>query len=305
MLNSLSGNTMKQYDSTLRLWWEYCRTLDIDPYQASVPFILKFLSERFDAGASYGTLNAARSALSLLIGPKVGCDDRLKRFFKGVFRLKPPKPKYNVTWDPGLVLDYLALQYPNESIDIELLTKKLVTILALTTGHRVQTLSHIKLQNIKINSSGVQIKIPDLIKTSNKNILQPILHLKIYTCKLEICPVNTLKSYIRRTEQFRHNTEQLLLTIKKPYRAASSQTLSRWIKSTLSKAGIDMSIFTAHSTRHAATSAANRAGLSMDLIRKTAGWSKNSETFARFYNRPLSEDPLLFRSTVCNTSHVN
>ncbi|CAG5009444.1 unnamed protein product [Parnassius apollo] len=59
-----------------------------------------------------------------------------------------------------------------------------------------------------------------------------------------------------------------------------------------------------HSTRHAATSAANRADLNLDLIRKTAGWSNNSETFARFYNRPLLDDPLLFSSTVCNTSSV-
>lgn len=28
-------------------------------------------------------------------------DDRVKCFMKGVFKLRPTKPKYSVTWDPG------------------------------------------------------------------------------------------------------------------------------------------------------------------------------------------------------------
>ncbi|KAJ8909800.1 hypothetical protein NQ315_015320 [Exocentrus adspersus] len=56
----------------------------------------------------------------------------------------------------------------------------------------------------------------------------------------------------------------------------------------LSESGIDTGQFKPHSTRHAATSAAFRKGISMDIICKAAGWSQTS-TFARFYNRP-SED---------------
>ncbi|KAH9635903.1 hypothetical protein HF086_002463 [Spodoptera exigua] len=71
---------------------------------------------------------------------------------------------------------------------------------------------------------------------------------------------------------------------------------------TLNEAGIDTSVFTAHSTRHASTSAASRAGLGIDLIRRTAGWSGTSSTFAKFYNRPITENPLTFSEAVCNTS---
>jgi len=31
----------------------------------------------------------------------------LRRFFKGVFRLRPPRPKYDSTWDLDLVLAHL------------------------------------------------------------------------------------------------------------------------------------------------------------------------------------------------------
>lgn len=291
---------MKQYDCSLKLWWNYCSKFNIDPYESSVPYILKFLSENFNSGASYGTLNTTRSALSLLIGPKIGSDDRIKRFFKGVFRLKPPMPKYNVTWDPAVVLNMLEAYYPNEEIGLEKLTKKLVTMLALTTSHRVQTLALIKIKNIKFTIEGVQIKITDLIKTSRRNALQPIFDLKCYPDKPEICPVNTIKSYVKLTEPIRKNSENLILTFKKPHQHASSQTISRWIKSTLSEAGVDTSIFSTHSTRHASSSAACRAGVSVEVIRRTAGWSKNSDTFAKFYNRPLAVDPYQICDTIIN-----
>lgn len=302
MLNSLSNNTMKQYDTALKLWWKFCLEQTINPYQASIPYILKFLSERFNAGSSYGTINSTRSALSLLIGPRVGNDDRIKRFIKGVFRSKPPTPKYNVTWDPSQVLNYLALCYPNEDIGLKKLTRKLVTILALTTGHRVQTLSLIKLQNVKFVTNGIQIHIPDLIKTSKRGNLQPILHLREYDPRIEICPVNTIKSYIKMTAAHRCESGSLILTYKKPYHMASTQSISRWIKFTLEEAGIDITCFTAHSTRHAATSCAKRSGINIDQIQKTAGWSQNSVTFARFYNRPISEDPSEFGHVICNTA---
>lgn len=302
MLNSLSSSTLKQYDSSFKLWWLFCRQNNIDFYQASVPFVLKFLTDRFEAGASYGTVNCTRSALSLIIGPRIGEDDRIKRFIKGVFRLKPPAPKYNVTWDPAIVLNYLKGLYPNEVISLEKLTHKLVTLLALTTGHRVQTLSLIKIKNIQFTDEGVQIFIPDLIKTSGKNTKQPLLYLKSFDSKVEICPVTTLNCYIKRTEPIRNSdaSHKLFITHKKPYHEASQQTISRWIKQVLGEAGVNVSIFTAHSTRHASTSAASRSGVSIDLIQKTAGWSQNSACFARHYNRPTVQEPTQFCQNICN-----
>lgn len=279
----------------------FCREHSLDTYEASIPYILSFLTKCYQNGASYGTINTTRSALSLLMGPKIGSDDRLKRFIKGIFRSRPPMPKYDRTWDPGIVLNYLAGCYPNEEVTLEKLTKKLVTILALTTGHRVQTLSMIKISNMKFTDSGVEIYIPGIIKTSRRGSIQPMFHLKTFTQKKEICPVKTIQSYIDQTSSIRNSTDELILTFKKPYRNASTQTISRWIKLMLKEAGIDVTIFTAHSTRHASTSAANRSGVSIDVIRKAAGWSQNSAIFARHYNRPINQDTSEFSSVICNT----
>lgn len=99
-----------------------------------------------------------------------------------------------------------------------------------------------------------------------------------------------MKKYQDITKDLRTpDCDILFLTYKKPHGPATKQTLSRWVKDTLRAADVDTSVFTAHSTRHASTSAALRKGLSYETIRTSAGWSKESSIFAQFYNRPISE----------------
>lgn len=252
---------------------------------------MSFLSERFNEGCSYGSLNSHRSALSLLLGDQIGSDDRIKRILKGAYKIKPNCPKYNYTWDPQVVLNYISNWHPNSSLSLEKITKKLTILLALCTAHRVQTLSLIRLENITITDSGVKILITSNIKTTAPGRDQPLLILPYFRDNLKICPASALKEYISKTKSFRtQNSGNLLLITRSPHRAATAQTISHWIKAVLSESGVDTRVFTAHSTRHASTSAAHSAGVSVDVIRKTAGWTASSNTFARFYNRPIVKD---------------
>ena len=54
----------------------------------------------------------------------------------------------------------------------------------------------------------------------------------------------------------------------------------------MKQAGLDVTIFSAHSTRSAAVSAAHRKYLPIEHILKTADWAAES-TFAKYYNKPL------------------
>lgn len=171
--------------------------------------------------------------------------------------------------------------------------------MALVTAHRVQTLALIQAQNISITKEGIEIKIPEQIKTSGPNRLQPVLKLPNFVEKPHLCAAKAIYCYLQRTKSLRpFNESKLFITYKKPYRAASSQSLSRWIKMVLGESGLDTSIFTAHSTRHAATSAAARNGVSLDLIRNTAGWSSASKVFATFYNKPLLSNESFARTII-------
>lgn len=161
----------------------------------------------------------------------------------------------------------------------------------------MQTLSLIKLNNLTISSVGVRIVISDLIKTSAPGREQPILILPYFQENKSICPATALEDYLFVTKDLRPTGSQnILITVKKPHRAASAQSISRWIKQMLTECGVDTSTFSAYSTRHASTSAARSAGVSLDIIRRAAGWTKTSETFARFYNRPINDDSEFARS---------
>lgn len=288
MISSLSKNTKDQYTCSLRQWWDYCYSNGIDAYNFNVNSLLKFLTHCLNLGASYGTLNNHRSAIALISSINISENNTLKRFFKGVFKIKPVFPRYSVTWDPNTVLNYLDDLSPNDTLSFEQLSKKLVVLLALATGQRLQTLSLIKVPNIHVFEDKIVIKITDLIKTSGIGRAQPVLNLPFFRQRITVCPAATLQAYLTASSCLRPSSEErLLLTHKKPHRAATTQTIGRWIKDILNASGIDTSIFHSHSTRHASTSAALRAGVNFDIIRKSAGWSERSATFANFYNLPI------------------
>ena len=94
-----------------------------------------------------------------------------------------------------------------------------------------------------------------------------------------------LNYYISTTEKLRNSTKMLVSFIK-PYRAVTSCTIGRWIKSVLGQAGIDTERFFGHSTRCTSTSKA-RLSVSTDVILATAGWTKES-SFRKFYNKPVA-----------------
>lgn len=290
MLSSLSPGTLKQYNTTYKGWWTFCLKYCLDVYSASVPQILQFLTEKFEANAGYSTLNTDRSALSLLINTKIGNDDRITRFLKGVYRLRPSKPRYNETWDPAKVLHYLTTWPENSELTLEKLTKKMAVLLALASAQRVQTLSLIKIENIHTSDTKIIIYITDITKTSIATKTHPAIHLPFFTQNSKICPSSVLQTYIERTSSLRNGESCLWLTYKKPYKKASKQTISRWIKDMMQHSGIDISRYSAHSTRHTATSSAKRTGTSIELIRKAAGWSLNSKIFAKYYNLPISNE---------------
>lgn len=286
-LSSISSSTIKQYDVGLKLWWQFCRNKNIQVFETSTPLVLEFLTFHFNQGASYGSLNCYRSAIAQIAGPEISNDPRLKRFFKGVYSLRPNQPRYEMTWDPGIVLKYIR-SLPVDDLDLKTLTQKTAVLIALATGHRVQTLSSIEIGNITANDDSVTIRIPKRIKTSGPRQPQPFFILPFFREDQKICVASAILAYLDKTKELRNDTlKYFFITIKKPHRTASTSSISRWIKDILNKSGIDTSIFKAHSTRHAATSTAARLGVSFDVIRRSAGWTERSKTFAKFYQRPL------------------
>ena len=125
------------------------------------------------------------------------------------------------------------------------------------------------------------IRIGVILKTSGpKNHIGEI-KLHAYPNDLTICRLNYSKQYLEATKQHRGNSTSLFITLNKLFKVSSKDRLVRWVKQTIKDAGINMNIFSPHSTRSASNSKAKTY-----VILETGGWRRN-RTFARFYDKPV------------------
>lgn len=152
----------------------------------------------------------------------------------------------------------------------------------------------------------LEVRITDKIKTTTAKNFQPFLVIPFFSREFNLMLSIGYRCYLHRTQDVRTDSvDQLLLTFKRPIHPASTQRISKWIKSALEAGGVDIFQFSSYSTRHAATSAAYRAGVSVEAIRKAAGWTEKSNMFNRFYIRPLCTDPSSFGKGVLNSNQVS
>ena len=70
--------------------------------------------------------------------------------------------------------------------------------------------------------------------------------------------------------------QSLFLSCKAPFKPVATCSISRWLKLVMAEAGVNTSVFKAHSTRAASTSKAQMQGLSTAQIIERANWSKGT-----------------------------
>lgn len=114
------------------------------------------------------------------------------------------------------------------------------------------------------------------------------LYIEAYEPDPAICVVHTFIAYLETTKSLRGNNTQLFISLQKPHKPVTKGTLAKWIKMVLLFAGIDMSMYTPHSTRAASTSAAAQK-IPIDTVLKTAGWKRNC-VFRKFYKREITNN---------------
>ena len=137
-----------------------------------------------------------------------------------------------------------------------------------------------------VNVDSVVFRIFELLKQSRPGYRNPEIILRAFPSDNQLCVFTYLLEYLDRTRPLRHNTTALFLTMNKPHLAASKDSISRWIKTVMSQAGVDTTRFAPHSVRCASTSAARRGGAPINEIMKKAGWA-STDVFAKYYDKPL------------------
>ena len=209
----------------------------------------------------------------------------------GLFHLVPPKPVLpKEIWDVNVVLSFLDRLPPNKDLPLLLLSQKLVILILISTMKRKSELLGMHLDYMVFRPNEVlftNVFIPKAWSYKSQNPNFRIISLKTFDSNPQICPVKALNEYIHRTAAVRQS-RFLFITTQRTFHRLSSMSLRRWILQILVRADININAYGARTTRHASSSKAYYAGVTVDNIMKRAGWSTVT-SFIMHYNLPIRQ----------------
>ena len=297
---SIRESTRQKYKSYEKRWKTYC--YDNNIVEVSATNVVNFLSMLYENNNSYSAIKTAKSAISHIVClppfRSVGEHPLVIKFMKGVFNLRPPKTKTGFIWDVSILFDYFKLQDVNDKLSFYELTCKTLCLLLLLNGARINTAFNFQVDEIIANEIGVTITPSNVLKHSTQNRRGDVFKYSAYLENSKLCVVQAMNTYLaRRNRLVPKEVTKLFITTKKPYRAASSDTLRRWVKNTLTKAGIFN--FSAHSCRSASTSKAMALNIDLEEILRLACWKRES-TFFKHYERYIYKSIMDFNIIVDN-----
>ena len=116
--------------------------------------------------------------------------------------------------------------------------------------------------------------------------LCPVEALSLYSNKVSTTMNLNLISHMNSFQINQYNADRLSFFVSycRPHAPVSSKTLSRWILLVLEAAGLDTTVWKAHSTR-AAASCYLKKQLSCTELLKLADWSAASSVYRKYYER--------------------
>ena len=196
-----------------------------------------------------------------------------------------------------MVIKYLQAFGENDALSLKTLTQKLALLMALVGANRVSELQALDLRYRTYRPDGVCFQLPTLGKKRKAGAPPKQFTFGAFPNDSRLCVLRCLRRYEMITLEHREmdpeDPQLLFLSYIKPHKPVTSQRLANWLKEILGKAGIDTSLFKAHSVRGASSTAASTKGVLIEDILCTADWSTES-TFRQFYY-PLDKPTTMLR----------
>ena len=193
---------------------------------------------------------------------------------------------------PNILFVYFESLPESSELTLKCLTEKLTVLLLILSEQWKETLLAIDIDNVKIYENKLLILPNSSLKhTYSSRPLQAIVYHK-FNGNPKLCLVECAKLYIEiRKELVPPDIKQFLVTYGKPQKAASDDIISRWIKNTISSAGIDRDVFKAHSARSTSSSKTKQVGIPYTEI-LTRGSLKSANTFTQHYNKHIINEAI-------------
>ena len=166
----------------------------------------------------------------------------------------------------GILFRYLEQQGVNNSLSDKLLTQKLLILLPLLGTDRISTAKLFSESNMVLNDLSVTFVPTEVLKHSRKGKPLDKFEYRSFTDK-KLYIISCLRGYLtRRDKHVDLNTDQLIITLKKPLKGAPIDTIRRWIKHIF--ALINIVDFSPYSCREASSSKAKNMEVNIDDILK-------------------------------------
>ena len=297
-LEGTPKSTHKNKVWAINKWKDYCAKWHVDTGAPHLTDLADFLTSLF---------NQNKFAVSTIRNIKCGIaemlmDDhkhilghhRIKCLLSAMNRLNPSLPKLGEdVWDIEKVLKYIEENYPSyKDIPLLQLSEKCATLILLTTMCRKQNLSLMEIAEDRMVQ--FQDKLIFILGTPTKGYRGPHHRFmqKMTICSFpdrsSQCPYTCVDNYLRRTRP-QATCTQLFVTTN-TFTPTSKDTIARWVKTVMAKAGIDVKMFGPHTTHAASATKAHFLGMPLDLILDQAGWT-NPNSFYRHYFRKVETIP--------------
>ena len=311
--SSIRKGSSSVYDSHWDKWARWCA---LHKYKAHSPTSVQFANFLthlyFDRKLSASTIKTVRSAIASTLkqlgGPDFSEDGMLRDLLRGLALRDHSTPKRTPSWDLFLVLESLRSPpfEPLHSASLKFLSWKTCFLVSLASGRRcseVSNLSGLPADILWEKDGSVSLHfLPEfLAKNQSAGSPSPVVSIKPLSAILcpddedrRLCPVRSLKRYLRFTRSIRSpNQRKLFISHNPAYsKDLSKASVGRWLKLAITQAYASSnhdSLLTprAHEIRAWASTLAFKFSLKLEDVLKAAYW-KSKNAFISHYLRDVT-----------------
>ncbi|KAG1277773.1 hypothetical protein G6F66_012208 [Rhizopus arrhizus] len=302
---SMRKNTRKVYNNGWKKWENWCKQQlpTVNPQAYDPDNVLNFLMNHRNYSSQH--LNGLRSSIASVFRvlhpneTSLAQQEKIVQFFqaKRHQEVKTPTEADLSAWDTDIVVHYAKTNWRNNhQLTLFDLQKKTLIILCLATMARPRSdIGRLMYKNVQFTLQdnmpvSVLLFFPEAKETNMKTARFGLID------KVEVCLTRTLFHFIQRTQSYRQNLPEdhtLFLTYLDNKNKTSSSvrpsTVSSWVKQIMTEAGIDTTVYKAHSIRSASSTKAIELGYSQDKVEEHANWSKKANAFSKYYYKPIAQ----------------
>ena len=305
IMASWRKRTQNQYKTHVEKWLAISGERKIDHISPQISEALQFLMHLYNQGLSYSTINTARFALPSILnirGPHhFGSHPLVTCFLKGMYETWKPQPKYKTIWDVATVLKYLKTLWPLEQLSLKDLTIKLLILLLLITGQQEQSIHLLNLDGMIMSLQSCSFELLHHIKTSKPNKSDSSIDICSYQPDNTLCPLPTLKEYLRKTEPLRGTGHCLSMSYSHIKESPGTLFLGG-LNPDLNQQGLIpayLQPIVPGQLRHPK----RKRDVPLYVVLASAGWGL-AATFYKFYHKPIVQQPTLAETVLQLLLHL-